>query len=221
MKKLKENFIPLLFMISIPISNIFYGILNSAHRGVGSFALEIDNKIPFIKEFILPYILWYPFILVFMVYICLKNREVYYRTLISLNIGLIVCYIIFYFFQTTVIRPELQGADIFTRLVKIIYDNDNPYNCFPSVHVITTYTVMKGLKYVSGSRIFLNVINIIGISIIISTQFVKQHVILDLISAIILGEILFAIAMVGYYREEIIWRKRQYSSLMMKKKLEN
>lgn len=220
MKKLKENVIPLLFMISIPLLNTFYNILNTSERGLYSLSTEFDNKLPFIKEFIIPYVIWYPFVVIFLIYICVKDKKVYYRTLISINIGLIICYTIFYFYQTTVIRPEITGNDIFSSIVKIVYSNDNPYNCFPSIHVITTYIVIKGVKSVTDNKFILKLVNIIGILIIFSTQFVKQHVILDLLAGSILGETVFTISMLGIYREEVLWKKKQFSLLMMKKKLE-
>lgn len=220
MKKLKENFIPLIFMITIPLSNIFYNILNTSERGLYSLSTEFDSKLPFIKEFIIPYVIWYPFVFIFLIYICLKDKKVYYRTLISLNIGLIICYTIFYFYQTTVIRPEITGNDIFSSIVKIVYSNDNPYNCFPSIHVITTYIVIKGVQSVTDNKLILKLVNVIGILIIFSTQFVKQHVILDLLAGSILGETVFTISMLGTYREGALWKKRQFSLLMMKKKLE-
>ncbi|MEA4827405.1 MAG: phosphatase PAP2 family protein [Clostridium sp.] len=221
MKGLKNNIVPLLFMLTIPISNIFYRILNNSSRGVYSLILDVDTKVPFIKEFIIPYIIWYPFIFIFLIYICLKNKEVYYRTLISINVGLIICYVIFYFFQTTVVRPELIETDIFTNIVRVIYSHDNPYNCFPSVHVITTYIVMHGINTVSKNKRILISSNVIGILIILSTQFVKQHVILDLIFAVVLGEMAFRLSIQGYHKGEELWIKKLFSSLTMKKKLES
>ncbi|QGU94828.1 hypothetical protein GOM49_06705 [Clostridium bovifaecis] len=154
------------------------------------------------KEFILPYI--YGFALI---YLRFKDKGIYYRTLISLNIGLISCYLIFYFFQTTVARPTLVGTDIFTDLVNIIYNHDRPYNCFPSVHVITTYIVMRGINIVSKKKLILLSSNIIG-ALIISTQFVKQHVILDLIAAILLGELIFKTSIEGYYQVSLFTMKK-------------
>ncbi|MFU0825009.1 MAG: hypothetical protein ACFWTK_08525 [Clostridium sp.] len=54
--------------------------------------------------------------------------------------------------------------------------------------------------------------NLIGVLIILSTQFVKQHVILDLVSAIILGEFIFGPVTNVYY--DIL-------ALNMKKKMES
>lgn len=191
MGNIKKNIKSLLWISTLLFSNIFYGLLNNSNRGFNSLMLDIDRSTPFIKEFIIPYIIWYPFILIFLVYICLKDKTTYYKTLISLNIGLIICYIIFYFFQTTVLRPELIGSDVFIKLVKFIYAHDEPYNCFPSVHVITTYTVMKGVNFASKEKPILMLSNVIGILIILSTIFVKQHVILDVIASIVLGDTIF------------------------------
>lgn len=221
MEKIKENLIPLCFLLSLPISNIFYKILNNPSRGAYSLMTDIDRAVPFLKIFILPYVMWYPFILFCLMYLCFKNRKVYYRVLISINIGLICCYIIYYFFQTTVLRPELVGNDLLTKMVSIIYGYDNPYNCFPSLHVTTTYLVMRGVNK-SKNYIWIGVVvNIIGILIILSTQFVKQHVVLDMISAIIMNEIIFRIVtQIG--KEGInVWVKKIFSLLTMKKRLEN
>lgn len=221
MKKLKENILSLLLMLSIPISNIFYKFLNNSVRGSYNLALDIDKNIPFVKEFIIPYIVWYPYIFMFLVYICIKNKDVYYRTLLSLNLGLVVCYIIFFFFQTGVSRPILTETDRVTNLVRMIYNHDKPYNCFPSVHVITTYIVMKGINVVSKNKFILFFCNIIGILIIISTQFVKQHVILDLIVAIALGKIIFGVAIEKYSKKESLFIKKILSLIPIKDKLQN
>ncbi|EQB9786979.1 phosphatase PAP2 family protein, partial [Clostridium botulinum] len=61
---------------------------------------------------------------------------------------------------------------------------------------------------------------ILGILIILSTQFIKQHVLLDAIFAIILGEGIYN--MINYYGLEMIKKCQQKKSslLMMKKKSE-
>ena len=191
MKKLKQNLIPLSFMISIVISNIFYKLLNNGDGNINSLVTNVDQTIPFLKIFILPYITWYGYITIGLIYLCMKNRKTYYTSLISLNIGLIVCYIIYAIFQTTVPRPIVTDSDILSKLVNMIYKHDNPFNCFPSMHVTTTYILMKGINDTENNIITSFIFNIIGILIIISTQFVKQHVVLDLIFAMLLCEVIF------------------------------
>lgn len=191
MNNFKNNLIHMFALLSIPLINIFYTFLNNNTRGIYQLITTIDINIPFVKEFIIPYILWYPFITLSLLYICLKDLKVYYKTLITLNLCLLSCYLIYYFFQTTVPRPYIYGNDIFSYLTLLIYKFDKPFNCFPSIHVVTSYLMIKGMNSINCSkRVKLTTI-FMSIFIIISTLFVKQHVIMDVISAILLGDIMF------------------------------
>jgi membrane-associated phospholipid phosphatase len=153
---------------------------------------DMDRGIPFLKIFIIPYVVWYLFILCTFVYFCLKDRETYYKTLLSLDLGLLICYGVYFFYQTTVPRPSLVGEDILTRMVAWVYATDQPFNCFPSIHSLTSYLMFKGIRH-SSIRNKRNqlVISSIAFTIILSTLFVKQHAVLDAIAAIFLGEVLF------------------------------
>jgi membrane-associated phospholipid phosphatase len=192
MSKLKENLIDLSFLISIPVLGLIYPLLNNTSNGVRSLVTDADKAIPFVKEFIIPYVLWYPFIFACLLYFYMKDRRTYFRTLISINIGMIISFIIYFTFQTHVPRPILEGEDLLTKLVLIIYKGDNPYNCFPSIHVLESYLMIKGI-YDCRNKIGLAVItiDIMSTLIILATMFVKQHVLLDVLGGIYLGEIVF------------------------------
>lgn len=191
MNNFRNNLIHMFALLSIPVINIFYALLNNNTRGVFQLITTIDNNIPFMNEFIIPYILWYPFMILSLLFLCLKDLKVYYRTLITLNLCLLSCYLIYYFFQTTVPRPAIYGNDIFSYLTLLIYKFDKPFNCFPSIHVVTSYLMIKGVNSVACSKKIKHLVAFMSISIIISTLFVKQHVIMDVISAILLGDIMF------------------------------
>ncbi|MGH4137513.1 phosphatase PAP2 family protein [Clostridium sp.] len=191
MKKFKKGLIALCFMASIIFSIILYKFLNNGGGCINSLVTNADKSIPFLKIFILPYISWYGYVAIGLIYLCMKNRRNYYNSLISLNLGIFICYIIYVVFQTTVPRPMVTGADVLSKLVNMIYKNDNPFNCFPSMHVTTTYIIMKGINHTEKNIITGIIFNIIGVLIIVSTQFIKQHVILDLVFAVILSEVIF------------------------------
>jgi membrane-associated phospholipid phosphatase len=217
----KEDIIPLLFILSVPMLNVIYTLVNRSKGEARILVTFIDNKIPFVKYFILPYNLWYPFLLISLVYLCLKSRGVFYKTIIAMDVGMLCCYIIYLLFQTTVPRPELTGQDIFTKLVGITYKLDQPYNCFPSIHVLTSYLLIKGFKRsISSDKIIRVIVYCGAITIIFATLFVKQHVVLDIASAVVLGDLLFYAT--KFIDEEMItaWIKKLYSLLTMKKKLE-
>lgn len=191
--KLKK-YRPLLWILVIPLLNICYGLLN--HEGVrtNNLMTELDAQIPFIPAFIIPYILWYPFIIVMLVVIFLKRKNTYYRTLLTLCLGLIVSYIIYYFYQTTVPRPQVNDNGIIYSLVRFIYMTDQPFNCFPSIHVLISYLVWKGSSdcgnFSFKSR---SLITLMMGAIVVSTLFVKQHYVLDIAGAIFIVEVLYYI----------------------------
>jgi membrane-associated phospholipid phosphatase len=192
MTKLKENILYLSFILIIPLLSIIYPILNHNSNGTQSLVTKLDTSTPFIPEFIIPYVLWYPFIFLTLVYICYKNKKVYIRTLSSIGIGMLISFIIFYVFQTHVPRPIIEETDIFSNLVAVIYKNDKPFNCFPSLHVLESYLMIKGIYACSErNKAILWTVNITAVLIILSTLFIKQHVILDAIGAIYLAEIIF------------------------------
>ncbi|MFL0248226.1 phosphatase PAP2 family protein [Candidatus Clostridium stratigraminis] len=153
---------------------------------------NIDNSIPFLKVFILPYVAWYAFIFIIMAYLCYKDRKTYYITITAYLLGLIASYITFYFFQTTVPRPEVIGSDILSKIIQSIYRADKPYNCFPSIHVLTSYLMIKAMMTSSArNKINLVIIGSSSVLIIISTLFIKQHVILDVFSGVIYADVLY------------------------------
>lgn len=191
-KKIKENVIALTAMLALLPLNIFYVLFNNSSRGVHTLVTKVDNLIPFTKIFILPYVAWYGFIFITMAYLCFKDRETYYTTLVSYIIGLTTCYITFYFFQTTVPRPELAGSDILTKLIILIYNADQPYNCFPSIHVLSSILMVKGIMASNvKNKINIVIVSLASVLIILSTLFIKQHVILDVVSGIIFADIIF------------------------------
>ena len=192
MERVKSNSNHLLALLSIPIINVCYLLLNNNHRGVFTIITGIDRNIPFIKAFIIPYLLWYPYVFLVLMYLCMNDLNTYYKTIISIDIGLVVCYVAYFFFQTTVPRPELYGNDLLIKLTELVYRFDKPFNCFPSIHVLTCYLVIKGINFQNNHNILSKfLVYSISIIIILSTLFVKQHVIMDLISAIVIGELIF------------------------------
>lgn len=194
LKKTLYKQYPLLYLFSIPLLHTIYDYLNKNHTDATNILTTADHYIPFIPQFIIPYIGWYFFMFFYLIYFCQKDRKLYYESLITMNIGMLVCYAVYYLFQTTVPRPILTSNDFFTNLVRFIYTNDQPYNAFPSIHVLTTFIIMYAMfKSEIDSFIHRNFVYSFGILIILSTVFVKQHGILDGIASIMLVHILFSI----------------------------
>jgi membrane-associated phospholipid phosphatase len=178
---------------SVGLMGLLYGLLNHGGRSIHILTSPIDDRLPLIPAMALPYIGWYPYIIFGIIYLCFKDKSAYYRILIAMNIGLIVCYLIYSFYQTSVIRPEII-PDRWDRmlLANYVYGVDNPYNCFPSIHALHSYLIMRGVLAAKKIRRPVKIGFVLGaLTIIVSTLLVKQHVIYDAFGSVLVGEIAF------------------------------
>ncbi|WP_161487836.1 phosphatase PAP2 family protein [Paenibacillus glacialis] len=177
---------------SLGVMGLIYNVLNSFTRDSFVLTSPIDDIIPLVPAMSLPYLAWYPYIFLAMAYLCWKDRQLYFRTLFSMNISVAVCYLIYYYFQTNVPRPIVIGHGWDIQLLQWIYRSDKPFNCFPSIHSLYSYLVMRASWNSTKIRFRTKAIfSICSLTIIISTFMVKQHVIYDAIGAILLGEAVF------------------------------
>jgi len=184
----------LLFMLVIPLLAVVYQLLNNLSHKAIDISTSIDQAIPFLPIFIIPYVLWYAYIFCYLLYFWFKDTKVYLKSLMLIVIGELICFGIYFFFQTTVPRPMLVGDSHLIDLVQWIYTKDRPYNCFPSIHVLTTFTIMLASLHIKNKHLMNNLcIHVLGSFIIISTLFVKQHVIFDMIGSMFLVTFLYGI----------------------------
>ncbi|MDK2868760.1 MAG: hypothetical protein PWP38_3075 [Clostridiales bacterium] len=151
----------------------------------------IDDLIPFSKVFIIPYILWFPYIAYGVLFTGRHNRSDYLKLLIFIGGGMSIAYIFYMFFPNAQeLRPTITANDPLSLLVRFIYWSDTPTNVFPSIHVINAVAVdvalhhseafsqKKGGKWLSS---------LIMILICLSTMFVKQHSVLDVAGGLVVS----------------------------------
>lgn len=199
-------------IISIPIQGLIYLWIG---QNVGDQVFYnyywIDTKIPFLTWFAVPYVVWMPVLYLGFLYIAIVNRSLYWRTLITYNVSVMICNLIFWFFPTYVPRPAVEGADLASWLVRLIYQNDAPLNCFPSVHCLTSYllfiTLIRHLNFKAISRIAWSTLLWL---IIASTVFIKQHSIIDAAGGIIVAEAVYRF--VHYYAAKHTHRPNKASA---------
>lgn len=187
------KWLDLIWLALFPLININYIIAGIITEKGKNISLPLDKEIPFISVFVFPYIYWYIYIFIGVIFILVKDRRKYIRALLAVYIGMLVCYFIYYLFPVEIARPTIINNDLPNKLVNIIYQNDRPLNCFPSLHVLNSYIIMRYTNR-KENKYWFYYTQIVGILIILSTLFIKQHFILDGIAAIILGEIVILIS---------------------------
>lgn len=210
-RNIVQDILYLALLVTLPMLDTIYKKLNNSNVQVHNLVTDIDRSVPFVKEFIIPYVIWYAFIYAVLVFLCFKDRETYIKTLLAYEICIVISFVIYYLFQTKVPRPVLLGNDFVTNIVRWVYKSDNPFNCFPSTHCFSAYIILKG---VNASKIKNKPVRFIIFSecilVMISTQFVKQHVVLDLVAAILLGEMAFKI--VFKFSDEVLKIRKKKKS---------
>ncbi|WP_243454666.1 phosphatase PAP2 family protein [Desulfosporosinus fructosivorans] len=180
------------WMLLVPLIMLFYGPLNHANGNVYSLVTVLDQHIPFIKYFIVPYLAWYLLMFVVLAWLMKRDNELYILSLASICLGLFLSFLVYTVFQTTVPRPVILGQDLFSNLTRFMYGMDNPYNAFPSIHVMTAYIAFMASGKVKGcSKKILLASQILSVLVILSTVFLKQHTIMDVTGGIFLGGSLF------------------------------
>ncbi len=156
-----------------------------------------DNKVPFLSSFVIFYIIAYPFWVITPFIISKLDKKDYLDWSISVFIIFIIVFCIYLIIPTTIVRPVVDNTNIFNRLVNIIYLSDSPErptNLFPSIHCFLSWMCYIGVR---NNKKFSKTIRIsflsLAVLICLSTQFIKQHYIVDLVSAIFLCELVFVI----------------------------
>ncbi|MFD2114695.1 phosphatase PAP2 family protein [Paenibacillus yanchengensis] len=197
----------LLAVLTIALQGLIYLAIGQSIQGEPFYNyFWIDTKIPFITWFVIPYVIWMPILYLGFIYIGLKNKPLFWKTIITYNAAVMVCNVIFILFPTYVPRPEIINNDLLSYAVTLVYSNDEPLNCLPSVHVLTSYILLITMnRHKLLTFKWRIVFSVILWSIIFSTIFIKQHALIDLIAGIALGEVVYRA--VHYYANRVQQRK--------------
>lgn len=168
---------------------------------------SFDTSLPFIEYFIIPYLLWFAFVAVTVLYFFFKDKTEFYRLAGFLVIGMTLFLIISTLWPNgQALRPKYFERDnIFVDMVKQLYRNDTPTNVFPSIHVYNTlgcFIAIKKSEHLKNVRWVQNTSFILSVLIILSTIFLKQHSIIDGIAAGVFAIISYVFIYVDEYRHE-------------------
>ncbi|MDO4620333.1 MAG: phosphatase PAP2 family protein [Lachnospiraceae bacterium] len=155
-----------------------------------SFAL--DQHIPLVEAFVVPYLSWFLFIMIGIFYTYFMDRDAFDEMSTILMIGMTAFLVISTFFPNQQgLRPtELTSDGLFADALRRIWSVDTPTNVFPSIHVFNSAAVEYGLlKAHAGTKrnpVFQILTMTWTILIILSTVLIRQHSVLDMISALAL-----------------------------------
>lgn len=171
------------------IALIVYDIVAEIHiQPPRTLFTPIDHAIPFISAFAVPYVfIFYPFTIFTLGYFAFVKPQKLDQYFTAILIVYAISYITYIIFPVMMIRPSPQElpTDFLSKVMIKYYSLDPPLNCFPSLHAANSTLVAYFLsrekpkfKWGFWGTAFL---------IILSTLFVRQHVIADEISGFLVA----------------------------------
>lgn len=154
------------------------------------FALDtpLDHSIPFIPQFVIAYYFWFIYHVWGMLPAFIDSSETeYYRIALALFSGMTVFIIVSFIFPNTQeLRPTHLGNDIFSKMIANIYTHDTPTNIMPSIHVYNALIINHAICRRSRAHkrpVLAGISVFCCVMIILSTIFIKQHTIFDILGA--------------------------------------
>lgn len=208
-KKYRHGFIIAIYFV---VYLILFGYLEQ--RPVRAYHVVhtvFDDMIPFCEIFIIPYLLWFPYVILTVVYFCSAIRingnisswssiwwwEWRFSLLFPTSIRIF-----------SISALQYSRNNIFTQLIAEIYRTDTPTNILPSIHVFNSLAVyfaihhcqaLKDKKWIQRGSLILSIL------IILSTMFIKQHSVIDVClgtTLALFGHLLFYPQRVDDYEEQ-------------------
>jgi len=148
------------------------------------FTTFLDQKIPLIPEFIWFYVSCY-FLPVFFL-IAKADWHRFNRMLLSFVIANLSAFLVYLIFPTTFSKPQI-GRGLCEWILSLHYAADfQPVsNNMPSMHVTFAWLIYLAYRGQKTNRFIHHAIVLLAVMITISTLFVKQHVVVDVVMGLL------------------------------------
>lgn len=171
--------------------------------------MKLDDMIPFCEYFVIPYFCWFAYVAGFVVYFIFIDKESYWPMFWFLVTGMTIFLIVSFLYPNGhELRPAVFPRDnLFTRMIANLYETDTATNILPSIHVYNSlgiHIAVQKSKRLSNHRAVQIASGILCILIIMSTVLIKQHSIVDVISAFVLAAVMYVLI---YVSRVIPWKK--------------
>lgn len=158
---------------------------------------SLDDFIPFCEIFLIPYLFWFVFLVGMLLYTFLFEVSAFKKLMWFIILTYSVTILIYLIYPTAQeLRPETFPRDnIFTRFLGWFYTFDTNTNVNPSIHVLGSLAVMFSAWHSDrfSTRGWKAAFTVTAVLISISTVFVKQHSVIDIITALLLSIIVYCL----------------------------
>lgn len=163
---------------------------------------RLDDLIPFCEAFLVPYLFWFVFLIGIHVYTFFFDQPTFQKLMKFIILTYSMALAVFFLYPNCqTLRPlHFPRDNAFTRFIAAFYRFDTSTNVCPSLHVVGSLAVWTAARETRlyarrGWRLFFNLVTPL---ICISTVFLRQHSVLDLLA----GVAVCLIAYIPVYRRE-------------------
>ena len=210
MKKMKEFILKYRHALPLLIYGIIYmswfaHLEQTVTKNYRVIHMNIDDYIPFVEVFVIPYFLWFAYVAVVILFFFFKGKDDYYRTCIFLFTGMTVFLVVSTLWPNGHhLRPFTMPRDnIFTQMISVLHKTDTATNLWPSIHVynsIGSHLAIAKSAYFKNKPVIRAASFTLATSIILSTVFIKQHSVFDVLTAFGLAAIMYLVV----YRYDLL-----------------
>jgi membrane-associated phospholipid phosphatase len=167
----------------------------------------LDDKIPFIEQFVIAYMAWFPVMWVTPVFLLFRDPDAFKRFIWFIIIGYSFCLVFFFIFPNGQdLRPHsFERANVFTEAVQSFYTTDTNTNVLPSMHVIGVSAVVFAVfdsKKLRKPWLCITAV-VVAVMIDLSTVFIKQHSILDVLAGLVVSAVIYIIVYIIIKRKQL------------------
>lgn len=151
---------------------------------------SFDYSVPFVPGWVLIYVVCFAFWAANYIMITREGYNEWFKFATADYLSRMVCMVFFIIMPTTNIRPEVTGNGFADNIMKFIYMADPATNLFPSIHCLVSWFCYIGIRGRKNIPLWYRAFScIFAILVFISTQFTKQHYIVDVIAGVLIAEI--------------------------------
>lgn len=194
-------------MVALALLVPFYIFIAEAVKGRTTHlpAIALDGALPLEPVWALIYGSLYLFLIVLPIFI-VREDALIRRTVFAYLFVWIAAYVCFWLYPTSAPRPPAVLGDGFAAWgLRLLYDADPPYNCFPSLHVAHSFVSAFAARRVHRG---VGAASMLAAALVaLSTLFTKQHYVLDVAAGIVLASVAYLLFLRNARRPEELDRR--------------
>lgn len=201
-----------LLLLLIPIV-IWFQYLELITKPKFIMHTAFDDKIPFVKWFVIFYVLWFLYVPFGVIFTAFTSKKDFIKLFIFLFGGMAIANTVYTIFPNAQnLRPIVMGNDPFSFMIRLIYAHDTPTDVCPSMHVINAIAINSALQHskkFSEKKYRCVISSVFTVMVCLSTLFIKQHSILDVIWGVATAALFYIpLYVLQPYKESEGWRLR-------------